>query len=221
MIGAERSLRRAVPQRHKSYRIKHGQLPPIGSASFNQVERLPFSSRHWRNQAPSDLHLLKPGLGNALARGGGDHQIIRCGLGYAQLAVTKDEAQVGNTQAAKVSSGLLMQTPNAFDGYHFAKQAGEHGRLITAARSNFQHTRGRPGRSLKRRSQELDHPGDGKWPRDGLRMADGEGHVFVGPARQSRFDKAVPGHVAHDLKHAGIAYPGSPQALHHGKPNRF
>lgn len=65
IIDAERSLRRAVPQRHKSYRIKHGQLPAIGSVSLNQVERLSLSSRHWRNQAPSDLHLLKPGLGKA------------------------------------------------------------------------------------------------------------------------------------------------------------
>ena len=149
IIDAERSLRRAVPQRHKSYRIKHGQLPAIGSVSLNQVERLSLSSRHWRNQAPSNLHLLKPGLGKAFTRGGGNHQIIGCGLGHAQLAVTKDEAQIRNTQASKVGSGLLMQTPDAFDGHHLAKQTSEYSRLISTARSDFEHAGSGPRCSFR------------------------------------------------------------------------
>jgi hypothetical protein len=96
----------------------------------------------------------------------------------------------------------MAERGDDLDGVDLTDQLRQHGRLVAAAGADLQHV------VAGLRIDGLGHVGDDERRRDGLPIADGQGHVEIGVLPLAQRHELVAGRAAHGLDHAGVLHPG-------------
>ncbi|KAG1255035.1 hypothetical protein G6F68_010571 [Rhizopus microsporus] len=104
----------------------------------------------------------------------------------------------------------LVESADAFNRMDLAHELRKHRRLIAATRTHFEYTGWRAVFA-----HGGDHARHDPGLRDGLRMADGQGGVFIRAAGQRFIDEKMARHGGHGVQDALVGDALAAQTLHH------
>ena len=147
--------------------------------------------------------LIQQGVRNFRPARRDDNAFKGRGRRQSQRAVTPYHINSAKGKLLQEVPCDVIQLGNPLYGVDAAPHDGEDRGLIARSRADFQHAH------AGSRFQTLGHERDGGRLRNGLPVAYGQTDVFIGLHAQSLFDKEMPGHGAHSLKHCFVRNAGA------------
>ena len=97
----------------------------------------------------TDTQLLKPQRWNVGTGRCAKHRVERRAARSPVCSITEQKSQIRKTQRTKVGSCELMQSANSFNAVDLSCNPAQNGRLIAAARPDFQNAIGSSAQTLQ------------------------------------------------------------------------
>ena len=151
-----------------------------------------------KHDAPAFQTLFHEGWGDFGGRRRDQDAVEGCVLGPAVAAVADAKVHIPVAEVVQCPPRGRSQVLADLERVDFAREFGQHGRLVAGPRADFEHA------FDAGQLQRLGHEGDDVGLRDGLAVADRQRSIAVGRFRGFAWNEAFASQATHRRQHARI-----------------